>query len=140
MKIIKTILLLAITIFVSTVIFAQQAQEVKTEIAKPIASTLPVSGPDTKPNPDLTGSAKPQQQPLLKESTDKPVAADEKNEKIKPQQAPSQNIIPTPVIIADTRQSAVNRAPVIPSPNSNTAPTAPVKPAQKTAVLQQQQN
>lgn len=146
MKIIKTILLLAITTFAGTAIYAQQSPEVKAEIAKRAESTVPAAGSkpalahDTKPNPDLSRSGKPQQQPELKESTERAATADAKDEEIKPKLAPSQNLVTTPVIKAETRQSAVNREPVIPAQNSNMAPTPAVKTAAKPVAVQQQQN
>ena len=132
MKIIKNILLASISTLTMTCV---NAQEVKQEI-KPAPSAVPVF----QPNPDITGNGK-QQQPQLKESTAKPVVVNEKDETIKPQQAPSQIMVTTPVIVTDKRESAVNRAPQVPATqnSSNIAPVPAPRLSKNTAPPQQQQ-
>ncbi len=143
MKNIKTILLVTISTFAITCV---QAQDVKREIAKPVESTVPPPGstpmlaPDTKPSPDLTRSKKQQEQPALKESTEKPVLVKEKEEAIKPQLVPAQNLITTPVLITESRKDAVNRVPVLPAPSANFIPVPAPTPTKKMLVVEQQQN
>lgn len=133
MKSIKKILLATLT---TCAISLSQAQEVKQEI-----KSAPSTVPTYQTNPELTGNGKQQQQPQLKESTSKPVLVDDKDEKMKPQLAPSQNIVSTPVITADKRESAINRAPVVPVQSSNVAPIPASRPAKSTPPSQlQQQN
>jgi hypothetical protein len=124
MKIIKNISL--VVIGTCAINFAQ-AQEVKADVAKQIIPAASVNLPETKPNPDLSGNNKKQEQPVLKQSTEKPVVPDEKMEDAKPKLASPDRLLKTAEIQAEPRQNAAGHIPLIPAPVRNIAPvTVPV--------------
>lgn len=140
MKLIKSIVFFAITMFASTVMYAQEMQ-VKTEIAKPIGSTIPPIQQPVLAAPSVAGEftggghqqARPQTTPQAKPAV-------EKNEEMaKPVQATAKNAQPVPEIITEKRSDAKRPVPMIPAENINLVPTPPAKQTNKPVPTQQQQ-
>jgi hypothetical protein len=145
MKNIKPFLLIVISTFAASVLYAQNpdakqrspapapAPTVSPEIKKAPAATLST---ELKQVPAAAPELKVLPAPSFPQTTEKPVTADEKMEDAKPVLMPSGNMERTPEIKTEPRQSAVNRMPVIPPPVGNIAP--PPAPAKKPVPVQQQ--
>ena len=115
MKIIKTILLAALSTGAVTQLQAQQ-QTIKTpEVSAQPVVPKPVSETVSKPNPDIVSKGNTDAIALKKKET-KPVAADDrKDEEMKPKLAPSNNLIkPGSTIAPGKRSDAERPKPILP--------------------------
>ena len=148
MKLIKSFILVAAGLCVGTLL---QAQQVKPEIAKPVAELKSAPANDTKPDPKLivNGATADNRNEKQKPETELKVmdtktvpATDAKAEEVKPQLAPATNIIiAASTIVPGNRNDAVRPVPMIPAENKTTTTSSPVKTEiKKPEAVQQKPN
>ena len=100
MKIIRSFCLITVCLGTATMLHAQQAQDIKTEIAKPVASTVPPPGA----KPALAADVVPAPAAAFREmpkavvyEAPSPYKRDESQSKVAPAEDKARQITPTPV-------------------------------------------
>lgn len=134
MKNIKLLLLIAISTFAASVSYAQNLdtkQQPQAPVLTPAISPEIKNAPAPAPEYKVPETADKLQSPVS------PATADDKMEDAKPKAAPSDNIVRTPEMKAESRQASVKRSPAIPPMVNDLVP--PAAPSRKTGIVQQQQ-